>query len=139
MTSAQPGSVVELHCVTKEADGTVIESTAEVGALQAKLGVGALPAPVEDALVGMCPGERKTIHVAALAERRDELVHRVRMKELPETVRPEVGETLEVVYADGRARQGRIADVSDRLVTVDANHPLAGRALVLDIQVVSVT
>jgi peptidylprolyl isomerase len=139
MTNAQPGNVVELHCVTKEPDGTVIESTAEVGALHTTLGVGALPAPVEEALVGMSPGERKTIHVAALAARRNELVHRVRTKELPETVRPEVGETLEVVYADGRAREGRITDVNDHVVTVDANHPLAGRALVLDIEVLSVT
>jgi len=130
---------VEMHCVTKETDGTVIESTAEVGALKTKLGTGRLPEPIEEALVGMRPGERKTIQVDALAARRDELVHRIRVKELPETVRPKVGETLEVVYADGRAREARITDVSDRVVTVDANHPLAGRELVLDIEVLSVT
>ena len=139
MRNAQPGNVVELHCVTKGTDGTVIESTAGGRTLLAQLGAGQLPAPVEEALVGMCPGERKTIQVAALAERRSELVHQVRVKELPERVHPEVGQTLEVVYADGRAREGRITDVNDRVVTVDANHPLAGRALVLDVQVVSVT
>jgi len=139
MMKAEPGHVVEIRCTTMQPDGTVIESTGDVGAVAAKLGNGELPPPLEEVLIGMRPGDRKTARVGPLVPRQDDLVHRVRVQELPEKVAPRVGEKLEVHYADGKAREATITEIGESMATLDANHPLAGRELVFDVELVSVS
>jgi len=138
MTTAQPGHIVQIHCTTKQSDGKVIESTADTGPVEAELGTGKLPAPIEAALIGMAPGEQKTARATPLPPPRQELVFEVRRQDLPEAIRPRVGERLQVNYADGRSREARITRVGEATATLDANHPLAGRELVFDLKLVSI-
>ena len=139
MTRARPGHLVEIRYQTRYPDGTVIGDADQAGAIEAKLGAGELPKPLEDLLVGMCAGERKTTRLGPLARRRADLVHQVRLQDLPSRVKPRVGETLRIDYASGRTRRAAIVGVRDAIATLDANHPLADRELVLDVELLSIT
>ena len=138
MKKAQPGHTVQIHCTTRHVDGKVVESTADTGPIEAKLGTGKLPEPIEAALVGMSPGERKTARAAPLPSPRQELVFEVRREDLPAALSQQVGERVQIDYADGGSRQARITRVGEATATLDANHPLAGRELVFDLQLLSI-
>jgi peptidylprolyl isomerase len=86
----------------------------------------------------MRPGERVVSSFGPFAPYRDELVHDVGRDELPEEAGPVVGEKVRVRYANGKARSARVTQVSESSVTLDANHPLAGKELYFDIELVAI-
>ncbi|MFH0830153.1 MAG: peptidylprolyl isomerase [Candidatus Aenigmatarchaeota archaeon] len=99
------------------------------------LGAGFIITGLEHALEQMKVGEKKTVEVEpekGFGERTQELV-----KVVPETemkrhnVQPQVGMPVE---ADGR--RGRVVSVTNGRVTIDFNHPLAGKALVYDVEII---
>jgi peptidylprolyl isomerase len=58
--------------------------------------------------------------------------------ELPEDMEPQVGQQLQVRHENGQVTAVRVAGVSDEQVTIDANHPLAGQDLTLDLELVAI-
>jgi FKBP-type peptidyl-prolyl cis-trans isomerase 2 len=142
MPEATNGDIVKVHYTGKLEDGTVFDSSRERDPLEFKLGGGQVIPGFEQAVVGMSPGETKTATVPATdayGERRDDMSTDISRDRLPDGLEPEVGQQLQAQNEQGQAIPVTITDVSDDAVTLDANHPLAGKDLTFDIELVEVS
>ena len=141
MARATVGSMVRVNCITRDETGAIVESTHDNGALEFRLGSGQVIRALEEAVLGMEPGQTKTAAFRAeeaFGPRRANLVHRIHRSRLPDRVLPVVGQELEIHYPDGRALPARITAISEATVTLDGNHPLAGKKLTFDLELVFV-
>lgn len=140
-TQATNGDTVLFHYTGTLTDGTVFDSSSGRDPLQVTLGSGQVIRGVDDALVGMAPGEEKTVTVEpgeAYGPRRPELLHEVERAAIPPEVNLEVGSQLEGRDTGGQRLRLTVVDVADDKVTLDANHPLAGQDLTFDLQLVEI-
>jgi len=95
----------------------------------------------EQAVLGMKIGESKTITIPAkdaYGPHDADMTLVVSREELPEDINPEVGQELEMSDPDGGTIRVHITEVSDTTVTLDGNHPLAGKDLTFEIELVSI-
>ncbi|NVL91270.1 MAG: peptidylprolyl isomerase [Desulfobacterales bacterium] len=141
MAQAKNGDTVKVHYTGKLEDGTVFDTSADRDPLEFKIGEGSLIPSFEQAIVGMTPGESKTIQLTsdeAYGQHREEMVVVVNRSELPPDLNPEVGQQLQINQPNGQALVVAITDVSELNVTLDGNHPLAGKDLAFDIELVKV-
>jgi peptidylprolyl isomerase len=141
MAQVKQGDTVKVHYTGKLEDGTVFDSSQDREPLQFTVGQGQIIPGFEEPIVGMNPGEAKTITAPAekaYGPRRDEMVVVVDRDQFPPDIEPEVGERLQLRQPDGTSVVVTIADVSDAEVTLDANHPLAGKDLIFDVEVVEI-
>ena len=141
MAQAKQGDTVKIHYTGKFEDGTVIDTSVDRFPLEFTLGEGEVIAGLERAVLGMNAGESTTVRIAAEEGHgpyREDMVMVVDRDRLPEDLQPSMGEALEVSQLGGRTALAWVTNVTPSEVTVDANHPLAGKDLVLDIQIVEV-
>jgi peptidylprolyl isomerase len=149
MAQAKQGDKVRVHYTGRLDDGEVFDSSecaddgcgCESGPLEFIIGEGNVIPGFEAAVVGMSLGESKEIKIPmdeAYGPHQDELVGVVELSRLPEGVIPELGGQLEVTGEDGEAFPVLITDITDTDVTLDANHPLAGRDLTFDIRLIEI-
>jgi peptidylprolyl isomerase len=141
MTQATSGDTVLFHYTGCLNDGTVFDSSSGREPLQVTLGTGQVIRGVDEALVGMAPGEEKTVTVAAdeaYGPHRPELLHEVQREAIPPEVDVQVGKQLEGRDTAGQRLRLTVVDVADETVTLDANHPLAGEDLKFDLQLVQI-
>lgn len=143
MSTVNDGDTVKVHYTGKLNDGSVFDSSQDREPLEFTLGQGQLIPGFEDAVNGMEPGESTTVTIPsdeAYGERRDDLELEVAKNELPDNIEPEVGMQLQMQQQQsGQAVPVKITKVEDDKVTLDANHPLAGKDLTFDIEVVEVS
>jgi peptidylprolyl isomerase len=135
------GDTVQIHYTGKLADGTVFDSTVGKEPTQFTLGEGKVLAGFEKAVLGMKVGEKKTFTIPAneaYGPRKANLVYTLTPDQWPPDLLPEVGKQLQATRNDGSAFVGVITKVTDTSITVDANHPLAGKDLTFDIELVSI-
>jgi peptidylprolyl isomerase len=153
MTQAKKADKVSIHFVGKLEDGTIIDSTypdpehhdsseeeCTHGPVDLVIGAGELFGPVEDAVIGMRVGEKKTLHIPAedaFGEYNHENVFTIERSELPEEIVPEVGMELEVESDDDQIYFVTIVEVTDEKVTLDSNHPLAGEDITYEIELLA--
>ena len=138
---AKDGDTVKVHYTCKLEDGTVVESSIGRDPLQFTIGEGRLIPGFEQAVVGMSPGESKTVEIPAdeaYGPYREELVLVVDRDQFPPDLQPEIGQQLEMRQEDGQIIVVTVIDVSESSVTLDANHPLVGKDLTFDIQLVEI-
>jgi len=141
MAQAKNGDTVTVHYTGKLEDGTVFDSSVNRDPLQFTLGEDLLIPGFEQAVLGMSAGESKTAKVSAdqaYGPHREEMVVEIDRQEFPPHFQPEVGQQLQIPQSDGRTTQLIVTDVSEQKVTLDANHPLAGRDLIFDIQLLEI-
>jgi FKBP-type peptidyl-prolyl cis-trans isomerase 2 len=141
MAQAKHGDIVRVHYTGKLEDGTVFDSSEDREPLEFTIGEGKIIPGFERAVVGMNPGESKTEKVPAdqaFGPYREELVVEVDRQQIPADVELKVGKRLQFRHANGRATQGLVTDVSESKVTLDANHPLARRDLIFNIQLLEI-
>ena len=141
MAQAQNGDTVTVHYTGRLEDGTVFDSSVNRDPLQFTLGEGLLIPGFEQAVLGMNPGDSKTVEVSAdqaYGPHQEEMVVEIDRQEFPPHFQPEVGQQLQIPQSDGRTTQLIVTDVSEQKVTLDANHPLAGRDLIFDIQLLEI-
>ncbi|MDA8100876.1 MAG: FKBP-type peptidyl-prolyl cis-trans isomerase [Nitrospiraceae bacterium] len=139
--AVKQGDIIAVHYTGKLADGTVFDTSYSRAPLQLKLGAGKLIAGFEKALIGMNKGEKKTVVIPsaeAYGPRQEQAVVQMERKNLPEGFAPKVGQRLELTQEDDRNVLVTVTDVTDTTIIVDANHPLAGKDLTFDIELVSV-
>jgi len=138
---AKNGDTVQVNYTGKLADGTVVDSSVGREPLEFTLGVGQVIPGFEKAVLGMKVGEKKTVTIPvdeAYGPHHDDLVAEVPREKLPEDITPEVGQQLGVKRTDGGTSIVTIISVSDNTVTIDANHPLAGKDLTFEIELVKI-
>lgn len=139
--AAKKGDTVTVHYEGSLKDGTVFDSSRDRDPVSFKLGEGQLIPGFEKAVEGLAPGESTTAEVPpeeGYGPHRDEMVLAVERKQLPEDLDPDVGQQLQMQQPDGNSMVVTVAEVSDSSVTLDANHPLAGKELVFDIELVGI-
>jgi peptidylprolyl isomerase len=138
---AQPGDTVRVHFTGKLQDGTVFDSSHTRQPMEFEVGAGKTIPGIEDAVVGMQIGESKEAAVApekAFGPFRNDLVHTVDRSNFPADADLAVGQMFN---ASGFGRDNlvvTIVDITGTNITIDANHPLAGKDLILEIQLVEI-
>jgi len=137
MTQAKQGDIVKLHYMGKLPDGTIFDTSRERHPLQFTIGNGQVIAGFEQAIIGMSPGDSKTIRIPpaeAYGDHRKDLVITFSRNQLPQGMNPKVGQRLELTQENDQTALVTIVDVTDTDLMLDANHPLAGKELTFDLQ-----
>ncbi len=141
MAQAKNGDTVKVHFTCRFEDGTVFETSVGSEPLQFTIGRGEVITGLEQAIVGMNSGESKTIQVPAdkaYGPYQEELVKVVDRDEFPENLQPEIGMKFQIHRADSVTKVIAVTDISESSVTLDANHPLAGKNPIFDIQLIEI-
>ncbi|MEJ2274312.1 MAG: peptidylprolyl isomerase [Woeseiaceae bacterium] len=141
MTQAKSGDTVRIHYKGTLDDGTEFDSSAGRDPLEFSLGEGQVIPGFDNAVDGMAVGESKTVTIPAeeaYGERHDQLVQEVPKNALPDEIDPAVGMHLQSRSPEGQVMNLVVTDVADESITVDGNHPLAGKSLTFDIELVEI-
>jgi peptidylprolyl isomerase len=168
MALAKNGDKVKIDYTGKLEDGTVFDSTLEddcdseecdsddcgddcdedgcgcghvSGPMELTIGEGELFSQVDEALVGMAAGETKSVIIPAadaFGEYDKDKVFTVPRDEMPEDLKPEVGDELVLTNEDDEELGVQVVEVTEESVTFDSNHPLAGEDLTFDITLVEI-
>nr|KXH77612.1 MAG: peptidylprolyl isomerase [Candidatus Thorarchaeota archaeon SMTZ1-83] len=137
MAQARHGDTVKVHYTGKLEDGKIFDTSTNGDPLQFAIGEGQVIQGLEEAVIGMNPGESKTTRIPAdkaYGPHRKEKVIELDRDRFPENLKPRLGQQLEIRHADGRKTAVTVTGVSESMVMLDANHPLAGKDLTFDIQ-----
>ncbi len=139
---AQKGDSVKVHYTGTLDDGTVFDSSRPRGeTLDFTVGSAQLIKGFSDAVTGMAAGETKTVKMPwadAYGERREDMVMRVPRKDFPGAIEPVIGMPLNVRHPSGGVLEVVVTEISDTVVVLDANHPLAGKDLTFEIELVAI-
>ncbi len=141
MTQAKSGDTVKIQYTGRLDDNSVFDTSVDRDPIQLTIGQGRTIPALEEAIIGMETGESKTIEILAeqaYGAHQKELVHTVSRKVLPAEMEPKIGQRLKAISVDGREFSVTIRDISEKTVTMDANHPLAGKDLTFDIELVEI-
>lgn len=139
--AAKAGDTVQVHYTGKFDDGSVFDSSAGRDPLEFTVGSGQVIPGFEQAVEGMAVGQTKTVTIPAAeayGDRVAEAVLQVPREQLPPDLDPEVGQQLVMQSRDGRQIPIVVVEVTEDSITIDANHPLAGRDLTFEIELVAV-
>jgi len=164
MALAKNGDKVKIDYTGKLEDGTIFDSTLEeycdpeecdsddcddecgdegcgcggheVGPMELTIGEGELFSQVDQALVGMAPGETKSVVIPAVdafGEYDKDKVFTVPRTDLPDDLKPEVGDELVLTNEDDEDLGVQVVETTADSVTFDSNHPLAGEDLTFEV------
>ena len=137
MEKAKAGDTVRVEYTGKFEDGEVFDSNKGREPLEFTLGEGKIIPGFEKAVVGMEVDEEKTVKIPpkdGYGEYIEGLVAEVEKERFPENLSLEVGRQLVIPQENGSQLIVTITKVTDSKVTIDANHPLAGKTLIFDIK-----
>lgn len=141
MYKAQEGDTVTVTFQGVLDDGSVFDASDEDTPLIFLLGANEVLPGLELAVLGMQVGDQKTVTVPpeqGYGIRQNRFIEKVDIEALPEGIELNVGGQLEVSAEDGSIFRLVIVQRDAQTVTLDANHPLAGRSLTLQIELVSI-
>ncbi|BCS55312.1 peptidylprolyl isomerase [Geobacter sp. SVR] len=162
MAQAKKGDKVRINYTGTLEDGTVFDSTLEdqeceteecesedcgcgcgeeTGPMELTIGGGEFFTQIEEALVGMAPGEKKSVTIPAkdaFGEYDTEKVFNVPRSDMPEDLKPEVGDELTISNEDDEEFEVTVVEVQEDSVTFDTNHPLAGEDLTFEIELLEI-
>lgn len=141
VNAIQPDSRVTLHYTLSLADETVVDSTREAEPITFQIGSGALIEMLESQLIGLHAGEHRRFEISAAASQLPasaEAIQVMARSDFPAELAIEAGQVLGFVMPSGEEVPGLIVSVSDSEVIVDFSHPLAGRDLIFDVEILVV-
>ncbi len=123
-------------------DGQIFDSSEGRQPLEVKMGAGQLIKGFEKALTGMAVNEKKTFTLSpeeAYGPVNEDHKHTFPRDDVPAEMDPQVGQTVGLTTHEGQQIPARIIAVDEEGVTVDLNHPLAGKTLTFEIEVVGIS
>ena len=165
MAQAQKGDRVKIDYTGTLEDGTVFDSTlegddcdhddcdtdecdsgdcgcgCESGPMELTLGTGEFFPQIEDGLVGMAPGDKKSVTIPAedaFGEYDESKVFTVPRSDIPDDIQPEIGDEMVLTGEDDEEIGVTVTGLSEEGSTFDANHPLAGEDLTFDITLLEI-
>lgn len=156
MVQAKKGDKVTINFTGRLADGSIIDTTYpeaqdhacsgdecehEHGPMELVIGEEGFFIPIEEALVGMAPGEKKTLTIDpddAFGDYDAENVFSVPRSDFPNDITPTVGQGFEVSGEDDELYMVTVVEVTDDAVSLDTNHPLAGEQLTYEFELVEI-
>ncbi len=136
------GDKIKVEYEGKLENGKVFDSSAKVGKpLEFEVGAGKIIPGFDKAVVGMKKGEEKGIKIEpkdAYGEPNSQLVKKIPKDQLPKDKEVKKGMVLGLSMPNGAQMPATVKEVSDKDITLDLNHPLAGKTLSFKIKVVDV-
>jgi len=152
--TVKKGDKVRVHYTGKFEDGTVFDSSEECmhehehehhhhshEPLEVEVGAGYVIKGFDDALIGMKVGDKKTVKILpaeGYGEAREDMIIKVKREQFPPQPEPQVGMDLELTGVNGGVIPATITKVEGDDITIDANHPLAGKTLIFDLKLVEI-
>ncbi len=141
MAQAKAGDTLSIHYTGTLADGATFDSSEGRDPLTFELGSGQIIAGLDAALDGMSVGEKKTVTIPAdqaYGPHHPEAIQNVPREAIPADIPLDLGTELQVQTPDGQTMGVTVTAVTDEEVTLDANHPLAGKDLTFAVELVSI-
>jgi len=141
-TTVGTGDTVTLHYKGTLDDGTEFDSSYERGEpIQVITGAGQLIEGFDNALTGMAAGETKTFTLSpaeAYGERDDAATTTLSREVFPEELELTEGMTLPLAGPNGQPFLATVTEVTDSDIVADLNHPMAGKNLTFQVEVLTV-
>lgn len=135
------GHKVSVHYTGTFEDGEVFDSSKDRGPLDFEVGAGQMIKGFDDAVVGMKVGESKEITLApeeAYGPRNEEMMVEMDRGNFPEDMELVEGMQLQLTNQEGQPVPATIDHIGEEKVTMDVNHPMAGKTLVFAIEIVDI-
>ena len=140
-TLVKKGDKVKIQYIGSLNDGTIFDKSKEEEPLEFTVGSGQVIPGFDKAVEGMKLNEEKKVTLKpedAYGKRDEAAIREFPKNSLPENFKPEKGKVLRLQDQTGRAIPGRITDITENNITVDLNHPLAGKDLTFNIKVIGI-
>lgn len=134
---AQDGDRVRVSYVGRFADGTVFDSSEGQEPLEFTIGASEVIAGFDEAIRGLAPGDSRSVEIPpdqGYGLHLPEMVAEVERRMIPDDHQLAVGNFLEVRAANGATFEVRVAELNEKTVHLDANHPLAGKVLHFEVK-----
>jgi peptidylprolyl isomerase len=141
MVNAQTGNKVRVHYTGTLDDGSTFDASAQGNPLEITLGKGTTLDGFEKAIVGMAVGEKKTIAVApeqGYGPHHEGMLIPVERSQLPPELALKIGQQLQHIRSNGHRALLTVVEMNDTRVVLDTNHPLAGKQLHFEIELVEI-
>jgi peptidylprolyl isomerase len=141
MSRVKRGDTVKVQYTGRLENGDVFDASGEKEPVKLKIGNSEVIPGFEQAIMGMTPGESKTTKISALrayGPHREELVVEIEKERINDDIEPQIGQRLQIKQPDGQEFIVTVTEVSDQKVKLDANHPLAGKDLIFDINLIEI-
>jgi peptidylprolyl isomerase len=141
MQQAKEGDVVKVHYTGKLTSGELFDSSTDREPLEFTIGAGQMIKGFDAALPGMLVGDKKTINIPAAdayGERSEEAIINFPKENVPPDVKLEPGMTLTLSNQAGQPIPVIVIELTDDAVILDANHFLAGKDLIFDIELMEI-
>lgn len=142
MNKVKDKNTVSVHYTGTLATGEVFDTSKDREPLSFTMGAGQMIPGFEEAVRGMEINETKKVTIPpkdAYGEVREEMVQNISREQLPPDLTPVVGQQLASQLPDGEQIIVSVTEVADDHITIDANHPLAGKELNFEIKVVAIS
>jgi peptidylprolyl isomerase len=138
---AKTGDKVKVHYTLKDAKGTVVESSRDSMPIEFEIGKGTVILGFEENITGMSPSEKKTVVIPpdhAYGARDEKKIFEYSRKQAPGEFDPRIGDSVQLHWPDGKKFPVTVIGKSDKSFTMDANHPLAGKELTFDLELLEI-
>lgn len=141
MEQAKAGDVVRVHYTGKLTNGDQFDSSNGREPLEFTVGAGQMIKGFDAAMPGMQVGEKKTINIAAddaYGQKDEQAIIEFPKENIPPDMKLEVGMQLQLTNENGQPFPVTVSEIKDDVVVLDANHHLAGKELVFDIELMEI-
>ena len=141
MTEAKAGDTVRIHYTGTLSDGSTFDSSEGRDPLEFKLGAGQVIPGFDKAVTGMSVGDSQTVEIPsedAYGAHDPNGRQGFPRDQVPENVPIDVGTRLQLSGPQGQPIMVTVAEVTETEVILDANHPLAGKDLTFEIELVDI-
>jgi len=141
MSDAKTGDTVRIHYTGTLSDGSTFDTSSGRDPLEFTVGSGQIIPGLDRAIAGMTVGDRKTVTVPAVeayGDHNPEGVQAVPRAQVPDHIPLDPGTQLQVQTGDGRTLPVTVTEVTPEAVVLDANHPLAGKDLTFEVELVEI-
>ena len=139
MAQVKKGDTVKVHYHGTLNDGSIFDSSTGREPLEFEVGSGMVIAGFDEGVTGMAIGEKRTVNIIAdeaYGPVQQDMIMEFPKTQFPPDMVPEIGLQLSMSNNEGQQFPVTIIDVKDEVVVLDANHPLAGKDLTFDLELV---
>jgi peptidylprolyl isomerase len=141
MAEVKANDTVKVHYTGRLSDGTVFDSSLSREPLAFTIGQKMVIPGFEEGIIGMTIGETRTVSIAsqdAYGPYLEDLVGSIKRTQIPPNIDLQVGGILQMQTPDGGTMLVVVKALTDEAVTLDANHPLAGKDLAFEINLLEI-